>query len=223
MVLLAMLPIMLFTACSSDNDEEVWTISESNIELNSKEEITISSNQNVTWKSDNPLIASVNDKGRVLALLVGKTKLIATNGIQTKEVNVTVKGNYTHITEPFLNFKDSYSDIQGYEKREKYMYSTEEELIYWGETNSIVDNVRYIFKNGKLSSCVLITHYSNYESALNYLKERYVPIKTEDGIIYLSSPDGKIAVGLTVLLSSKIAIRKYTTNKFLCVMYVGGE
>lgn len=218
--LLVVLP-MLFAACSSDEDNETWNISESNIELNVNEEINVSSNQKVSWKSENPLIATVNEKGRILALLVGKTKIVVSNSNEIKEINVTVKGNCNYIVEPFLKFSDSYSKIQSYENREKYMYSTDEELIYWGEDNGIIDNVRYKFDNGKMTSCMLVTHYANYESVLDYLSERYVPLKEEGNFIYLASPDGKTLVGLTISISPKIAIHTYKTNKFLCVMYSG--
>jgi len=57
------------------------------------------SNQNVTWKSDNSMVASVDSSGKVTAVGVGKAKItVTTNNGKTATCTITVSNNNIKLT-----------------------------------------------------------------------------------------------------------------------------
>ena len=62
-------------------------------------------NQNITWTSDNPEVATVNEKGKVTGVKAGKAVItvITEDGEKTATCKVTVKDKEINVTEVKLN------------------------------------------------------------------------------------------------------------------------
>lgn len=115
--LLAMLPMLVFTACS-DDDENSLSLDKSEISLYYEDEIKLIASDNVTWSSEDEFVAKVSSNGIVEGGHVGKTFIVASNGAETVKCAVEVKPKYNTFVEPVLDFGANKADIKAKEKRE---------------------------------------------------------------------------------------------------------
>lgn len=220
-LLFMLIPAMmvLFAGCSdSKDDEPVVESIPTSISLNIGDTYKFDL-KNETYTSECPLIASINAEGRVTALLEGKTFISLEK--RKKKVEVEVKATDFALDLPILAFGETYDYIVSHESREKYMYSTASEYIVWGDTKRCVDNIKYIFTDGKLTGVVLISHYANYDTIMDFLKQRYAVVKDTDTQIDLMSPRGDVYVRVTTTTNKNYAINTYKTQKYVLVSFVG--
>lgn len=188
------IPILLLTmvagfcSCSKDTDDEeeitpkkekvIPALSAEYITLKVGETKTITCNvEDVTWKSDNILIASV-DNGVVRGEHVGDTYVRV--GILECKVKVTTDNNT--FTEPYKYFGASREEIENkmtsYTARSKGNLGNDRYAIsYYGKGKVLV--YAYIFKSDKLESCAFTVEPKDCVDLVNFLNERYVLCETK--------------------------------------------
>ncbi|WP_418671313.1 Ig-like domain-containing protein [Barnesiella intestinihominis] len=174
---LAMLPMLVFTACS-DDDENSLSLDKSGISLYFKDEIKLTASDNVTWSSEDDFVAGVSSSGVVEGRHVGKTFIVASNGAETVKCAVEVKPKYNTFVEPVLDFGSSKADIKVKEKRE-LRTDNATSLVYMDNKDGV--GVVYTFEDGKMKSCGLVLlQYKYAEDIMDFLLERYAPYTMDD-------------------------------------------
>lgn len=190
-LMLLLATVSAFTACSDDDDDPAPYYKD--LSLNAGESYVLEDVSN--WESAEPLIASVSN-GIVSAIRVGQTTI--SNG--KSSFDVTVNPTCNLYEEPFLQWGASISTVTEYMRAKKYtMHSSSSELItYNGKNKETL--IEYFFKEEKLygvAVAVKFTSATSEEVAL-YLKERYIPMQSDNEYIYLMSIDKKTVVVLSV-------------------------
>ena len=197
--LLAMLPMLVFTACS-DDDENSLSLDKSEISLYYEDEIKLTASDNVTWSSEDEFVAKVSSNGVVEGGHIGKTFIVASNGSETVKCVVEVKPKYNTFVEPALDFGASKADIKAKEKRE-LISETATGLGYKDSKDGVA--IIYTFKNGKMNACGFGLQYKYADDIMDFLLERYAPATMNDDkntFIFVNGMSGKwdMMVALTV-------------------------
>lgn len=197
--LLAMLPMLVFTACS-DDDENSLSLDKSEISLYYEDEIKLIASDNVTWSSEDEFVAKVSSNGIVEGGHVGKTFIVASNGAETIKCAVEVKPKYNTFVEPVLDFGANKADIKAKEKRE-LVTDNATSLGYKDSKDGVA--IIYTFKNGKMNACGFGLQYKYTDDIMDFLLERYAPAtmnNDKDMFIFVNGMSGKwdMMVALTV-------------------------
>ena len=197
--LLAMLPMLVFTACS-DDDENSLSLDKSEISLYYEDEIKLIASDNVTWSSEDEFVAKVSSNGIVEGGHVGKTFIVASNGAETVKCAVEVKTKYNTFVEPVLDFGANKADIKAKEKRE-LVTDNATSLGYKDSKDGVA--IIYTFKNGKMNACGFGLQYKYTDDIMDFLLERYAPAtmnNDKDMFIFVNGMSGKwdMMVALTV-------------------------
>lgn len=167
--------IFAMASCSKDDDEDgiKSKLNKTDITLYVDDtEKLIYSGTKCTWKSDNPLIASIED-GVVTGEHVGVTKVHANE----LSCTVTVKPKYNNFFEPLLEWGASPSRIKNYMSGYKLKTSTTDQITFDGKGNTL--GYIYLLNSNKLSSSALLVNIFNASSLTDFLLERYVVIDAE--------------------------------------------
>lgn len=142
------------------------------VSMYSLEEHTITSNgTNVTFSSENPYIASVNETtGLVTAMHIGETYIIVNADQGSKKVKVTVKAQYHVIKDPYLKWGCSKEEV--IRNVGNPTQNNEDNLIYQESLSGHVIT-GYQFQNGGLymAMCAIASGYETY--AVKHIAERY--------------------------------------------------
>lgn len=200
--------ITLITLGCSKNDDNSQllnvTTEELNLFVNEYLTISASSSEKISYASENPLIAKVDDNGKVTAILVGETNIKVTDGKNTKSVKVIVSPRNTLFFEPILvTSKEEFI--------EKYRKSG-------GEFSELTNAVAYLFdkKTEKtyaymfldLTSQVVlyvpVTSYHSITRITDWVKERYIGVTKDENTYYFSSPDEKMILALEYSTSNNV-------------------
>lgn len=181
---------VLLSSCEKEQNEVVDRV-DRKIVLFSLEEYQINyDGGEVFWKSDNPMIASVNQSGLVTAFTVGKTDILA--GSRVYEVEVVPK--YNAFIEPYHDWNAPR------EYFEEYMESkcgsgeiTEGMSLYLDRSTNTV--YAYMFDEyNNVDDYIIQVPIMMVEPFTYWLTERYFLLKKEDNIYTLISPDKSTAV-----------------------------
>lgn len=197
-----------FFSCSSNNDDEPFSMNERAITIQKGDKYTITHTGKASWSSDDDFVASVND-GEVTANHVGETAIYAMSGGSKSQCDVTVRGLYNYFREPLCKLNATPEDVMRYETRSlDTKKSDRTTLIYYPAMNEDIDVIAYTFKNDKLESAfVSMTMHGNATQALqmmtNFMSERYFG----DGI----SSAGYVYMNATTTESASKFV--YVTNK----------
>lgn len=206
----ALMCVVLFSACSKDDNTPSMSLGKSEISLNSKQTETIvvsPSAAGCTFTSENKYIANVSADGKVTPITVGTTYITVSNSAQkfTSKCKVTVTPIYNLFKEPYLGFGATKATVKANENR-TLATETSTGLGFTGE-NSNVTLVMYIFDNqGKMTSAAVAFPTSKMYTTMDFLAERYIPIGYEDGYGIFMSNDQKMGVGITVYNTSYLMI-----------------
>lgn len=162
----------------------------------------VPSNMGCTYKSDNPLIASVSEAGEIKGITLGETYITVSNSAEnfSEKCKVTVNAKYTMYKEPFLGFGSPVSAIKSFETR-KLLNETKDGLVYQGE-NSTISSVIYLTEQNALKSSACFIPTSQVSLLANFLAERYVFLSVEDSndsdlLAVFISNDKKIGVAIS--------------------------
>lgn len=164
--------VALVSCSSSDDNDDVFSISQSEISFTGNNNIIklTSSAQGVSWESENPYVASVSNDGSVKSVHVGETYIVAHSGGKVKKCKVVVRPKYSLFMEPITEFGISKDEVI---KRCGTPFSeSTNDLIYSNQTK---DNaIYYKFENDKLVSCMVILKATiEIPNISEFLIERY--------------------------------------------------
>lgn len=207
---LALMCVVLLSACSKDNDTPSMSIGKSEISLNSKQTETIvvsPSAAGCTFTTENKYIANVSADGKVTPITVGTTYITVSNSTQnfSERCKVTVTPLLNLFKEPYLSFGATKATVKANENR-TLATETSTGLGFTGE-NSNVTLVMYVFdKQGKMISAAIAFPTSKMYTTMDFLAERYIPIGYENGYGVFMSNDEKMGVGITVYNTSYLMI-----------------
>lgn len=175
----------LFVGCSSDDDEN------NNIDLKTSDvilsfgdesQIGATSDSKITYSSEDEYYASVSDAGLIKAGRVGETRMVLTNGKDTKSLKVTVKATSNLYPEPNIEFGISRSDLI------KKLGTPDRETstgIGYDNYSTNAPQVAYIFDtNNKLTSSSVLVKSSQSSNLGTFLGERYIAIGSEGYTIF---------------------------------------
>lgn len=203
-------------SCSSSDDDNVFSISQSEISFTGNNNIIklTSSAQGVSWESENPYVASVSNDGSVKSVHVGETYIVAHSGGKVKKCKVIVRPKYSLFMEPITEFGVSKDEVI---KRCGTPFSeSTNDLIYSNQTNS--QSIYYKFENGKLSSCtVILKATTEILNISDFLIERYEIVPSEFNGKYafinaLTLKDASMIVALLPMTSRGLLVIQYTPN-----------
>lgn len=148
------------------------------------EEHTITSNgTNVSFRAENPFVASVNETtGKLEANHIGETKVkvLADQGEAT--VKVTVIPKYNAIKDPYIKWGATLEEVKANvgvptemaDGSPTYMYGDESK----GDTHLATG---YLMTEGKLSGIMVVLNNSKYQNVALHLAERFQYTGTSGG------------------------------------------
>lgn len=172
-LMLAVLSLAVtFTACSSDNDDNGFSISLSEATIKGADNFVqiTSSSPNVKWSSENPYVATISEDGKIKSVHIGETYIVAQSNGKTKKCKVTVTPQYFIYKEPITDFGKSKEEI--IKTLGTPFLDKDNNLAYVNDNQDIV--VNYVFKEGKLDYCfVLLKATLNIINIADFLTERY--------------------------------------------------
>lgn len=203
---LAFLPLVLFTACSSDTEDNSASLDKTELSMHHDGTYVLKvkgNKNNPTFKSENSLIASVDESGKITANCVGNTNILVETGNGLLKCNVDVKPTINFIPAPHLIFGDTYDNVKNIVAKQ----TSDSRNIVTGNDNigviRDVDNAQFIygysFKDGKLVSSTImlnkVKYYQSVKSLLEYVSERYYPTTKVNSTTYgFISPQKDIMV-----------------------------
>lgn len=177
----------------------------------------------VTYKSENPFIASVSEDGTVKGGVRGETNIVVSSGDKKALCKVTVKTLINFIKEPILEFGQSVEYIKSKFPESSDVISEGNVIGYKSEGSDIIYG--YQFKDGKLnSSAIMIPVLSDdVKSVVDFVLERYVVVERTGTYSYiLISPDKTLGVNVSISGRNLIVIfLPYKSNSQARVRTVG--
>ncbi|MEQ2808610.1 hypothetical protein [Phocaeicola vulgatus] len=195
--LMAILPIIVFTACSSDDEEEIINISfsETEISIPVGDEYDLKINgidiSECNIYSQDEFIAYAMSHGgkiNISADHTGETKVIAEYKNKKIECNVTVTSLVNYIGNPILKFGLSKNEVKN-EIKGNIINETENKIEIKEDFKYPIYDT-YHFNNGKLE-CVYseVNINTNTVDILNSLLERYKHVSSESNVHWFSYPN----------------------------------
>ena len=212
-ILSVMLLCTLLLSCSKDEKEKLM-INSTSVSLHSGDThfITTSNGTNVTFESQNPYIALVNETtGEVTAMTIGTTIIDVYSDQGNAKVEVTVNKQYNTFTEPCKDFTKTRSQIIS-------MYGEPDSETDSGIAYAYDDNVHiadmYIFKNNKIQSSTAIINQDYAIETMKFLLERYWTLGEEDGLYMFVNGHSKETITMAVVMSKMSGYKLYQVMYF---------
>lgn len=175
-LLMTILSMTLFVACSKDSDNGLNVTSPKQVTLTSDKTSQIQCNDpNATFSSENEYVATVSSKGEIKGKRIGET-IIDINGKPI--IKVTVSPVYTQYKEPILLFNATKAEVKS--KMGTQVSSETETSLVYAPTSGRVLTYIYSFTNGKVSAIGMGISTSYIETLTSFLLERYVPFSLDE-------------------------------------------
>lgn len=195
--LLLLFAVTTLFSCSGDEHEEQG-LSRSNLSLVAGQNAKLIYNGRCIWKSDEPLIAEVDNNGNVTANRVGETTIWAND----ESCRVRVRPKYNTYMEPCMDWGASESMVTNFMRGYKNLGKDGNTLGFGDVDNEIV--YAYLFENNSLLSSAIGVKPAKWEEVTNFLLERYVVIYVDEAspTAYMRSIDKKIGVAVSFNVSS---------------------
>lgn len=173
-LLVMVLPVLVFTSCSDDDNEGVNT-KKISLFVGDEKKIESAVVPNSVF-SENNFIAEVEDDGTVIGKHVGQT-IISIN--EKYNIPVEIKGKYTTYDDPILNWGCSADYIIKNQKQGTLNSQNATSITYTncGKAQSAV----YLFEEGKLVSAGFVLRSSLASEIGDFLDERYLMIPYDLG------------------------------------------
>ncbi len=213
---LLLLAFTLVSFCACSDDDSGIGLEKTEIELLSDESYTIlSSSENVlTYTSENNFIATVSPQGVIEAQRVGHTKVSVSDGKNVEHISVRINPKYDLYPEPFLEFGTKRSDIIA-----RFGTPTQEMaqgISYIDNTNTTKAPVRiFLFDDNDRLSSTNVGVKTEYSSLLgSFLNERYLlyTYDEEEDVIFFVN-------GLTDATISMAVAATIYTEEFWLITY----
>ena len=181
-----------FVGCSNDDDESL-KLNKKSITLHSLDEFQIEcSGSNVTYKSNDPYVATVDDLGKVTAVLIGETDIEVVAKEGRAKLHVMVDPKYNLYKEPYTDWGKSKSDVIAACGNPDE--STDTSISYAFDDIHIMTT--YMFENNKLKGAVAAIHSDYATELVSFLCERYIPVGNDGGTYIFVDRDNKTGLGL---------------------------
>lgn len=203
---LAMLTMAtVFTSCSSDDDNNGFSISLSEATIKGVDNFVqiTSSSPNVKWSSENPYVATISEDGKIKSAHIGETYIVAQSDGKAKKCKVIVTPQYSIYTEPITDFGKSKEEI--IKTLGTPFLDKDDILSYTNDNQDII--VNYIFKEGKLDNCIVLLKMTlDVINLVDFLKERYelVPRDFNGNYAFINALTTKEASMIVTLRSRPI-------------------
>lgn len=156
--------------------------------------------EDISYKSENDLIAKVSEDGVIEGRVRGNTKIAITSGSESAIANVEVKTLINYIPEPYLGFGESMTSVKGKINTKETIIDIEDGFGFLQKVDGEDVLYAYTFEDDKLNlSFFAFNTISSLTSDISsMLLERYVPV-TQTGTYSFGfiSPDEKMAVLFT--------------------------
>lgn len=193
--LLFLLALALISSCSKEDTKPPMSVKNNELVLfhESTEKLIVENNPgDLSFKSQNELIASVSDEGVVEGGVRGETTILITSLDETTTASIEVKTLINYLPEPYLGFGEDYETV-------KSKVAAGEEIIKLDDGFAIskrIDNsdviYAYYFENNKLDiSMFVFETLSNISDIIaDFLLERYIPVTQTGALSFgLLSPE----------------------------------
>jgi hypothetical protein len=195
----------VFTSCSSDNDDDGFSISLSEATIKGVDKFAqiTSSSPSVKWSSENPYVATISEDGKIKSAHIGETYIVAQSDGKTKKCKVIVTPQYSIYTEPITDFGKSKEEI--IKTLGTPFLDKDDILSYTNDNQDII--VNYIFKEGKLDNCIVLLKMTlDIINLVDFLKERYelVPRDFNGNYAFINALTTKEASMIVTLRSRPI-------------------
>jgi len=197
--------VCLFASCSNEDNTPATLSSESLLLYVGESSKLTYSGETCTWRSENSLIASVDNEGRVNAKKVGTTNIFANDLV----CRVQVVSRYNNYVEPYTKWGSDASSINTYMTQRSYslLTASNTSIVYNGDTK-VVGYV-YTLDNLKLVSSGMVVKLTYSSSFLDYIADRYVAVSVErvsggDAYVF-SSVDMKTFLAIQISTSGVAA------------------
>ncbi|GEM_PF-1623860 len=177
-----LLIVLLFTlSCSKEDSKPPLSIKNNELVLfrENTEELIVEHNPGeLSFKSQNPLIATVSDDGVVEGNVRGKTSILVTSLNETATANVEVKTLINYLPEPYLGFGEDYATVKTKVVSGEQFFNLENGFAVQKRIDNSNVIYGYSFENSKLKmSMFLFETLSNITSVIaDFLLERYIPV-----------------------------------------------
>ena len=213
---LILLSTILFS-CSKDEPKLMVNTTSVSLYSGYTHLITTTNGTNVTFESQNPYIAIVNETtGEVTAMTIGSTIINVYSDQGNAKVEINVNKKYNTYTEPCTDFSKTMSQIIA-------MYGepdsqTDNGIIYvHNKTKHFAD--MYFFDNTLESSIAIIPQDYAVE-AMKFLLERYLPIGTQDDMYIFANGTSPETVTMGVSMSK---MSGYTLYQIIYIPYTSSN
>lgn len=175
---------------------ESWQIS---YYIDDEKQTNSKDNEKISWWSEDPNVAIVNNNGLVLAKHIGTTYVHAND----LKCAVKVVAQYLKYYDPCIKWWWGKSEVKQYMSSYELASSPyDKDLVYYGK--GTVMGYLYAFgDDGFLNGTMMVVSASVAEAEYltGYLTERYLPAGSYDGSIFFTTMDGKTTIVLTVTTS----------------------
>lgn len=175
-LMLLLATMVVFTACGGDDDEPDNTnLSKTTYSMYHEDTQTIEGTNltDIVWEPENEFVAVV-ENGAITGQYVGKT--IVKSSTKNLMFTVEVKPRYHTYEEPLLDWNATMTSI-------KSKYGTPESenatSLLYKTSNANVPYMLYVFKNGKLYTCGVVSKITIASQLVDFLLERYIPIQVD--------------------------------------------
>jgi hypothetical protein len=205
LMLLCATMALCLSSCSNEEKESA-KLNRNELTLTVGQSAKLLYDGDCTWKSDEPLIAEVDNDGNVTANLVGETNIYANDEI----CRVTVEPLYDTYMEPCLKWGASESDVMSFMDGYRYMGKDGEFLTFADLINEVM--YMYRFDGGLVASFMAADILTNGEEIANFILERYVVVDVDeyDYTVYLTDIDVTVMVGIYLDAETGIITVVYT-------------
>jgi hypothetical protein len=177
--------------------ESALQLNTEDVVMYSLDEHYITSNgTNVSFSSENPYIASVNaTTGKVTGMHIGETYINVVADQGSAKVKVTIKAKYHTITDPYLDWGASKSDVLDKVNMTPFSEDEYQMSFLYGDANYGHPHIgtSYLFRSGvALSSVMVLINNDFYTEAVLYLAERFQYIgEKQNTIVFVDAIEDK--------------------------------
>jgi len=200
-LLLLLLPF-IFNSCGSDDNNDSISLKEREKTLKYSEtyQINATSENKITYTSENEYHTRVSESGLVTAGRFGETNVILTDGNDTKKVKIIVKKSSELYPDPNIDWGISKTDLI---KKFGTPDSETDSGIGYDDFSSAAPIILFLFdSNNKLKGTSVMVKTAFSSELGTYLGERYLPIASQDYTIFFinstSFDTATMAVGAEV-------------------------
>lgn len=173
--------LTLLISCAKEEVKSVMSVKNNNLILfhESTEAIIVENNPgDLTFKSENSLIASVSDEGVVEGGVRGETTILVTSMNETAITTVEVKTLINYLPEPYLGFGETYETVKSKAASGEEIFELDNGFAIQRRIDKSDVIYLYMFENNKLEmSAFAFATLSNIASVIvDFLLERYIPV-----------------------------------------------